>query len=102
MRRVFSSFETLQTHAQQGRFCVVVGDAGVGKTVLREHCEALGVQKRHLVVSFSRTLHTHQNTLRQLAESLEIDPPTRALENALITAAFAHYPRGQDLAHTDR
>lgn len=93
------TFDILQIHAQQGGFCVVVGDAGVGKTVLREHCEALGEQKRHVVVSFSRTLHTHQNILRQLAESFEIDPPTRELENALITAAFAHIREGKTL-HT--
>ena len=70
-------FDILQIHIQQGGCSAIIGEPGVGKTVLRQHLEALGEHKRNTVVRFSRTLHTHQNILRQLAESFEIDPPTR-------------------------
>lgn len=90
-------FDMLQIHAQQGGFSAIIGEPGVGKTVLRHHLEALGEHKRNTVVSFSRTLHTHQNILRQLADSFEIDPPNRELEQALIKAAFGHIREGKTL-----
>jgi len=49
--------EIIKIHAQQGGFSVIIGEPGVGKSVLREHIEALGKERDITVVSISRTLH---------------------------------------------
>lgn len=82
--------EVIKIHAQHGGFCVVIGNPGVGKSVLREHLEQLGKQRDTVVISFSRTMHTYLNILRQLAESLQISVPLKSLEKELIQAAYNH------------
>ena len=81
-------FDCIKIHAQQGGFCVIVGDSGVGKSVIRESIEQLGESPEVLVASLSRTMHTHLNVLKQLAESLRIEVCVRDLEKDLIQAAF--------------
>lgn len=80
-------FEIIRVHAQHGGFCVVVGPPGVGKSILREHIEQLGDKADTVVVSFSRTMHTYLNILKQMAESLKIDA-TSQLEQQLIQTAY--------------
>ena len=81
-------YDCIKIHAQQGGFCVVVGDSGVGKSVLRETIERLGEAPEAVVVSLSRTMHTHLNVLKQMAESFKIEVSVRDLEKDLIQAAF--------------
>jgi ABC-type glutathione transport system ATPase component len=50
--------EIVNIHSQQGGFSVVIGEPGVGKSVLREHIEALDKERDTSVVSCARTLHT--------------------------------------------
>jgi len=57
--------DIIHIHAQHGGFSVVIGPPGVGKTVLREHLEAL-------------------------AESFKIEAPLKDLEKALIQTAFTY------------
>jgi len=83
-------FEIIKIHSQQGGFSVVIGNPGVGKTVLREQIELLGKEKDTVIVSFSRTMQTYPNILRQLAESFKIDVPIRGLEKELIQVAYRH------------
>ncbi len=83
-------FEIIQIHAQHGGFSVIIGHPGVGKTVLCEHIEQLGNERDTVVVSFSRTLHTYLNILKQLAESFKIEAPVRQLEKELISTAYRH------------
>ena len=80
--------DIIKIHAQQGGFSVVMGNPGVGKSVLREHIEQFQKQRDITVVACSRTLHTYLNILKQLAESFEIEVSIRELEKALIQAAF--------------
>ena len=82
--------EIIRIHAQQGGFSVVVGNPGVGKTVLKEHLEELAKARDVIVVSCSRTLHTYLNVLRQLAQSFKIEVSDKYLEKELIQAAFNH------------
>lgn len=82
--------QIIRIHAQQGGFSVVLGQPGVGKTVVRQHLEALAREPDTIVVAISRTLHTYLNILRQLAQALKLDVPAHAMENALIQAAFEH------------
>lgn len=83
-------FDIIKIHAQQGGFSVVIGNPGVGKSVLREHIEGLQKERDITVVSCSRTMHTYLNILKQLAESFKIDVPIRDLEKELINSAFNH------------
>lgn len=82
--------EIIKIHSQQGGFSVVIGEPGVGKSVLREHIEELQKERDITVVSCSRTLHTHLNIIKQLAESFKIDVPIKDLEKELIRNAFNH------------
>ena len=81
-------FDIIKIHAQQGGFSVVIGDPGVGKTVLREHIENLNNNREYSVVSCSRTLHTYVQIIWQLAEAFKIETTDRAIENDLIQCAF--------------
>lgn len=82
--------DIIKIHAQQGGFSVVIGEPGVGKSVLREHIEDLEKERDITVVSCSRTLHTYLNILKQLAESFKLDVPTKNIESELITCAYNH------------
>ena len=81
--------DIIKIHAQQGGFSIVVGEPGVGKTVLREHIEQLDKQREYAVVSCSRTLHTYQQIAWQLAEAFKLDTQQKTLESDLIQTAFA-------------
>ena len=80
--------EIIKIHAQQGGFSVVIGEPGVGKTVLREHLEALDKERGYTIVSCSRTLHTYRQIAWQLAESFKLETTEKAIETDLIQAAF--------------
>lgn len=82
-------FDIIKIHAQQGGFSVIIGNPGVGKTVLREHIENLNKNREFSVVSCSRTLHTYQQIAWQLAESFKLETQQKTLESDLIQAAFA-------------
>lgn len=82
--------DIIKIHSQQGGFAVVIGEPGVGKSVLREHIESFEQERDITVVSCSRTMHTYLNILRQLAESFKLQVPTKALEAELIQAAYNH------------
>ena len=83
-------FDIIKIHSQQGGFSVIIGNPGVGKSVLREHIEALQKERDISVVSCSRTMHTYLNILKQLAESFNMDVPNKDLEKELISSAFNH------------
>lgn len=82
--------DIIKIHSQQGGFAVVIGEPGVGKSVLREHIEDFEKERDVTVVSCSRTMHTYLNILRQLAEYFKLQVSTNALESALIQAAYNH------------
>ncbi|WP_444996032.1 ExeA family protein [Aliikangiella sp. IMCC44359] len=81
--------DIIKIHAQQGGFSVILGEPGVGKTVLREYIERLNNERECTVVSCSRTLHTYRQILWQLAESFKIETSEKQIESDLIQAAFA-------------
>ena len=81
--------DIIKIHAQQGGFSVIVGEPGVGKSVLREHIEQLDQQREFSVVSCSRTLHTYRQIVWQLAESFKLETCDKHIEKDLIQAAFA-------------
>lgn len=81
--------EIIKIHAQQGGFSVIIGEPGVGKSVLRENIEQLNDTREYTVVSCSRTLHTYRQIIWQLAESFKLETTEKALEKDLIQEAFA-------------
>jgi type II secretory pathway predicted ATPase ExeA len=82
-------FDIIKIHAQQGGFSVIIGEPGVGKTVLREHIEQLDQQREYTVVSCSRTLHTYRKIIWQLTESFKLETSEKNIEKDLIQMAFA-------------
>ena len=82
--------DTLQVHCQQGGLCLVVGIPGTGKSVIKESIVQAPDNKRQLVASVARTLHTYTNTIKILCEAFKIDfegTPFRC-ERRLIEEAF--------------
>ena len=82
--------ELIKIHASQGGFSVIIGNPGVGKTILREHIEHLNNARDCTVVSCSRTLHTYRQIIWQLAESFKLETSEKHIESDLIQCAFTH------------
>lgn len=90
-------FNIIKTHSQHGGFSVILGNPGVGKSILRAHIEALEKEPDVVVASFSRTMHTYLNILKQLAESLRIESQSQHLEKELIKVAYTHVRENKTL-----
>jgi hypothetical protein len=60
----------------EGGLCVVVGEPGTGKGVIKEAL-CRHDPKRLLIAVVNRNLHTYQSTLRILCEAFQIDTDGR-------------------------
>ncbi len=80
---------TLRVHCQQGGLCLVLGEPGTGKTVLKDALRDFD-PKRIVTPTVSRSLHTYFNIIKILAESfkLEVDGGAIGCEKRLIQQAF--------------
>ncbi len=65
-------YDTLKVHSQQGGLSLVLGVPGTGKTVIKEFLKQT-CDKRQLVVTVARTLHTYTNTVKILCQAFNID-----------------------------
>ncbi len=65
-------FDTLRVHAQQGGLCLLLGEPGTGKSVIKE-AVCKHDPKRMITPVVNRTLHTYFSTLRILCEAFQID-----------------------------
>jgi len=65
-------FDTIRVHSQQGGLCLIAGEPGTGKSVIKE---AIAKQdhKRIIAPVVNRTLHTYSSILRILCEAFQID-----------------------------
>jgi len=92
-------FDTLRVHCQQGGLCLLVGEPGTGKSVIKQ---ALSQHdpKRLLTPVVNRTLHTYHSTLRILCEAFQIDTDGRDFrcEGRLIEEAHRINHQGKMLA----
>lgn len=91
--------DTIRVHCQQGGLCLILGDPGTGKTVIKEAIAKFDVQ-RLISPVVSRTLHTYTNTLRIFCQSfkLDADGTSFACEKRLIEQAFRLNQTGKMLA----
>jgi MSHA biogenesis protein MshM len=81
-------FEVIKIHSQQGGLCVVTGNPGVGKSVLKEHIENLRENGDTAVLSFSQTMHSYNKILLQIAESMKLDVSASKIEKSIRENAF--------------
>ena len=91
-------FDILKVHAQQGGLCLVLGEPGVGKSVLKTaliHHDP----KRLITPVINRTLHTYHNTLRILcaAFQIEFNGQDHHCEKLLVQEAFRLHRAGKML-----
>lgn len=91
-------FDILKVHAQQGGLCLVLGEPGTGKSVLKEALLAHD-PKRLITPVVNRTLHTYHNTLRILcaAFQIEFNGQDHHCERLLVQEAFRVHRAGKML-----
>lgn len=91
-------YDTLRVHNQQGGLCLVLGSPGTGKTVIKESIKQT-VDKRMIVVTVSRTLHTYCNTVKILCQAfnIEYEGSDFKCEKRLIEEAFNLNRQGKSL-----
>jgi MSHA biogenesis protein MshM len=91
--------DTLRVHCQQGGLCIVVGEPGTGKSVIKK---ALSQHdpKRLITPVVNRTLHTYHSVLRILCQAFQIDTEGRDFrcEKRLIDEAMRINQAGKMLA----
>ncbi len=92
------AFDVLRVHAQQGGLCLVLGEPGTGKSVIK-HALVSHDQKRLITPVVNRTLHTYHNTLRILCEAFQIEFDGRDYhcEKLLVQEAFRLHRTGKML-----
>ena len=92
------TFDILRVHAQQGGLCLVLGEPGTGKSVLKQALVAHD-PKRMITPVVNRTLHTYHNTLRILCEAFQIEFDGRdcKCERLLVQEAFRVHRTGKML-----
>jgi MSHA biogenesis protein MshM len=91
-------FETLKVHCQQGGFCLVMGEPGTGKSIIKNALLSHD-PKRMITPAIARTLHTYTNTLHILCEAFHIETTGRdaKCEKLLIEAGWKINQEGKAL-----
>ena len=89
-------FDILRVHACQGGLCLVLGEPGTGKSVLKKALISHD-PKRMITPVVNRTLHTYHNTLRLLCEAfgVEFEGRDHRCERLLVQQAFSVHRSGK-------
>lgn len=93
-------FQTLSVHSQQGGLCLLLGEPGTGKSVIKESIRQQTLSdKRMIVATMGRTLHTYTNTVKILCQAfnIEFDGDSCKCEQRLIQEAFTSNRNGARL-----
>ena len=90
--------DILRVHAQQGGLCLVLGEPGTGKSVLKQALVNHD-PKRMMTPVVNRTLHSYHNTLRILCEAfqLQFEGHDHRCERLLVQEAFRLHRAGKML-----
>ena len=88
--------DMLLVHAQQGGLCLVLGEPGTGKSVIKQTLIDHD-PKRIVTPVVNRTMHTYTNTVRILCQAFQIafDGRDCRCESMLIEEAFKMYRKGK-------
>lgn len=91
-------FDILKVHSQQGGLCVLLGEPGTGKTVLKNAILTYD-QKQWITPVVNRSMHSWHNILRLLCASMELesDGADHKCEARLIKEARTLNARGKRL-----
>jgi MSHA biogenesis protein MshM len=91
-------YDTLKVHSHQGGLCLVMGEPGTGKSVIKDAVRQKA-DKRMVVVCVNRTMHTYSNTLKILCDAFAIDHDGMHVrcERRLIEQAFAFNREGKSI-----
>jgi MSHA biogenesis protein MshM len=91
-------YDILQVHSQQGGLCLLLGEPGTGKSVIKEALKSRP-DKRLVTVTVSRTLHTYTNTIKILCDAFSVDVAGTHFkcERRLIEEALNLYRTGKSL-----
>jgi type II secretory pathway predicted ATPase ExeA len=91
-------FDILKVHSQQGGFCLILGEPGTGKTVLK-NAIIRHDPKQWITPVINRSLHTWPNLLRLLCQALELDTngSDNKCENRLIAEARNFNSKGKTI-----
>lgn len=89
-------YDTIMVHSQQGGLCLIMGEPGTGKSVIKE-AHRNNTDKRMLTVTISRTMHTYTNTIKILCSAFQIDDDGAHFkcEKRLIEQAFTFNREGK-------
>ena len=91
-------YDTISVHSHQGGLCLVMGEPGCGKTMIKTVINQKS-DKTCMVVNISRTLHTYFNTIKILCHAFKIDPSGSyfTIEKRLIQEAYNLNNTGKSL-----
>ena len=91
-------YDILKVHSQQGGLCLLMGEPGTGKTIIKESLKQ-NTDKRMVIISIARTLHTYINTINQLCNALCIEQTGSYFKNEkmLIEQAYTLKREGKTL-----
>lgn len=91
-------YDILKVHSQQGGLCILLGEPGTGKSVIKESIKK-HAEKRTVVVTVARTLHTYTNTIKILCDAFNVDWQGTHFkcERRLIEEALSLYRTGKTL-----
>lgn len=91
-------YDILKVHSWQGGLCLLMGEPGVGKSVIKDALKQQA-EKRMVIVSVSRTLHTYTNTIKILCQAFNVDYAGTHFkcEKRLIEEALSLYRTGKML-----
>lgn len=65
-------FDIIKVHSHQGGLCLLMGEPGAGKTMIKRAI-SLQTSKMTMVVNVTRTLHTYFNTVKILCQAFKVD-----------------------------
>ena len=89
-------FDVLKVHSQQGGFCLLLGEPGTGKSVLKRHITNHN-PRAWITPVINRSLHSWHNILRLLCQAfeLEADGANHKCEARLIAEARSLNTKGK-------
>lgn len=90
--------DTIKVHTRHGGFCLIMGEPGTGKSVIKESIISLA-DKYTIVITISRTLHTYIHTIKILclAFKTSFEGSLFKCEKNLISEAFNLHRSGKSI-----